>query len=112
MIYGDGKDKTIIVGSRNFMDGTPTFETATFGNHFTYNFFLSLFSAFFLSPVTLFLMQCLKRFRMILIFYWEFGLIILPSILWHDFLFSVCIIRLMENENKLIGIATINLSDQ
>ncbi|XP_027907542.1 pectinesterase 3 [Vigna unguiculata] len=30
MIYGDGKDKTIIVGSRNFMDGTPTFETATF----------------------------------------------------------------------------------
>ncbi|KAK7275495.1 hypothetical protein RIF29_16614 [Crotalaria pallida] len=30
MIIGDGKDKTIISGSRNFMDGTPTFETATF----------------------------------------------------------------------------------
>ncbi|KAG2380096.1 Pectinesterase 3 [Vigna angularis] len=30
MIYGDGKDKTVIVGSRNFIDGTPTFETATF----------------------------------------------------------------------------------
>lgn len=40
MIYGDGKDKTLIIGSRNFMDGTPTFETATFGK---YNFFLSLF---------------------------------------------------------------------
>ncbi|KAG4950807.1 hypothetical protein JHK85_044674 [Glycine max] len=30
-IFGDGKDKTVVVGSRNFMDGTPTFETATFG---------------------------------------------------------------------------------
>ncbi|MED6204747.1 Pectinesterase 3 [Stylosanthes scabra] len=30
MIYGDGMDKTIISGSRNFIDGTPTFETATF----------------------------------------------------------------------------------
>ncbi|XP_057719081.1 pectinesterase 3-like [Arachis stenosperma] len=30
MIYGDGSDKTIISGSRNFIDGTPTFETATF----------------------------------------------------------------------------------
>ncbi|CAL0315442.1 unnamed protein product [Lupinus luteus] len=30
MIIGDGKDKTIVSGSRNFMDGTPTFETATF----------------------------------------------------------------------------------
>ncbi|KAL5171488.1 Pectinesterase 3 [Glycine soja] len=29
-IFGDGKDKTVVVGSRNFMDGTPTFETATF----------------------------------------------------------------------------------
>ncbi|XP_027353312.1 pectinesterase 3-like [Abrus precatorius] len=31
MIYGDGKSKTIISGSRNFVDGTPTFQTATFG---------------------------------------------------------------------------------
>ncbi|RDX75484.1 Pectinesterase 3, partial [Mucuna pruriens] len=30
MIYGDGKTKTVVIGSRNFMDGTPTFETATF----------------------------------------------------------------------------------
>ncbi|CAL0317986.1 unnamed protein product [Lupinus luteus] len=30
MIIGDGKDKTIVSGSRNFNDGTPTFETATF----------------------------------------------------------------------------------
>ncbi|OIW04550.1 hypothetical protein TanjilG_13932 [Lupinus angustifolius] len=30
MIIGDGKDKTIVSGSRNFKDGTPTFETATF----------------------------------------------------------------------------------
>ncbi|KHN01475.1 Pectinesterase 3 [Glycine soja] len=29
-IFGDGKEKTVVVGSRNFMDGTPTFETATF----------------------------------------------------------------------------------
>jgi pectinesterase inhibitor-like protein len=31
MIYGDGKDKTIISGSLNFVDGTPTFSTASFG---------------------------------------------------------------------------------
>ncbi|XP_071741979.1 pectinesterase 1 [Rutidosis leptorrhynchoides] len=30
MIYGDGKDKTIISASLNFIDGTPTFSTATF----------------------------------------------------------------------------------
>ncbi|KAI4329024.1 hypothetical protein L6164_021331 [Bauhinia variegata] len=30
MIYGDGKDKTIVSGSLNYNDGTPTFETATF----------------------------------------------------------------------------------
>ncbi|KAE8656213.1 putative pectinesterase/pectinesterase inhibitor 26 [Hibiscus syriacus] len=30
MIYGDGKTKTIISGSKNFVDGTPTFDTATF----------------------------------------------------------------------------------
>ncbi|PPR87510.1 hypothetical protein GOBAR_AA33181 [Gossypium barbadense] len=30
MIYGDGKTKTIISGSRNFVDGTATFDTATF----------------------------------------------------------------------------------
>ncbi|KAI4355358.1 hypothetical protein L6164_004139 [Bauhinia variegata] len=30
MIYGDGKDKTVVTGSLNFVDGTPTFATATF----------------------------------------------------------------------------------
>ncbi|XP_004510571.1 pectinesterase 3 [Cicer arietinum] len=30
MIYGDGMSETVVLGSRNFMDGTPTFETATF----------------------------------------------------------------------------------
>ncbi|XP_061340884.1 pectinesterase 3 [Gastrolobium bilobum] len=30
MIYGDGKTKTVVQGGRNFIDGTPTFETATF----------------------------------------------------------------------------------
>nr|VDD61257.1 unnamed protein product [Brassica oleracea] len=30
MIYGEGKDKTIIAGGKNFIDGTPTYETATF----------------------------------------------------------------------------------
>ncbi|KAF5733467.1 pectinesterase 3-like [Tripterygium wilfordii] len=30
MMYGDGKDKTIVSGSKNFIDGTPTFHTATF----------------------------------------------------------------------------------
>ena len=31
MMYGDGKDKTIVSGSLNFVDGTPTFSTATLG---------------------------------------------------------------------------------
>lgn len=35
MIYGDGKDKSIVSASLNFVDGTPTFSTATFGKHFT-----------------------------------------------------------------------------
>ncbi|CAI9286227.1 unnamed protein product [Lactuca saligna] len=30
MIYGDGKDKSIVSASLNFVDGTPTFSTATF----------------------------------------------------------------------------------
>ncbi|KAK6153535.1 hypothetical protein DH2020_013174 [Rehmannia glutinosa] len=30
MIYGDGKTATIVSGSKNFVDGTPTFSTATF----------------------------------------------------------------------------------
>ncbi|KAL0341786.1 UNVERIFIED_CONTAM: Alanine aminotransferase 2, mitochondrial [Sesamum calycinum] len=30
MIYGDGKTATVISGSKNFVDGTPTFSTATF----------------------------------------------------------------------------------
>lgn len=35
MIYGDGMTETVVHGSRNFIDGTPTFETATFGNLLT-----------------------------------------------------------------------------
>ncbi|XP_073142452.1 pectinesterase 3 [Henckelia pumila] len=31
MIYGDGKSLSIISGSKNFVDGTPTFSTATVG---------------------------------------------------------------------------------
>ncbi|XP_052186925.1 probable pectinesterase/pectinesterase inhibitor 46 [Diospyros lotus] len=30
MMIGDGKDKTIVSGGLNFVDGTPTFQTATF----------------------------------------------------------------------------------
>ncbi|XP_077239847.1 putative pectinesterase/pectinesterase inhibitor 28 [Tasmannia lanceolata] len=29
-MYGDGPRKTIVTGSKNFVDGTPTFQTATF----------------------------------------------------------------------------------
>jgi len=38
MIIGDGMNVTIVSGSLNFIDGTPTFSTATFG---MLNFFLS-----------------------------------------------------------------------
>lgn len=31
-MYGDGSQKTIVTGNKNFVDGTPTFRTATFGN--------------------------------------------------------------------------------
>lgn len=37
MMFGDGKGKTIISGSLNFIDGTPTFATATVGEFFCYN---------------------------------------------------------------------------
>lgn len=30
-MYGDGSQKSIISGSKNFVDGVPTFQTATFG---------------------------------------------------------------------------------
>lgn len=31
MIYGDGAAATVVSGSKNFVDGVPTFDTATFG---------------------------------------------------------------------------------
>lgn len=42
MIYGDGKDKTILSGSLNFIDGTPTFATATLGKILCYICFTCL----------------------------------------------------------------------
>lgn len=36
MMYGDGSSKTIISGSLNFMDGTPTYATATVGESFNF----------------------------------------------------------------------------
>jgi pectin methylesterase-like acyl-CoA thioesterase len=31
MMFGDGRAKNIVSGNLNFVDGTPTFNTATFG---------------------------------------------------------------------------------
>lgn len=42
MIYGDGKDKSIVSGSLNFVDGIPTFSTATFGKFFFFPLFIEL----------------------------------------------------------------------
>lgn len=33
VMVGDGKTATVVSGSLNFVDGTPTFSTATFGNY-------------------------------------------------------------------------------
>ena len=30
-MYGDGSRKTVVAGSKNFIDGVKTFNTATFG---------------------------------------------------------------------------------
>lgn len=43
MMIGDGKDKTIVTGSKNFVDGTPTFATATFGIYSFCLIFIMLF---------------------------------------------------------------------
>ena len=32
-MYGDGSRRSIVTGSKNFVDGTRTFQTATFGNN-------------------------------------------------------------------------------
>lgn len=32
-MYGDGSQKSIITGSKNFVDGVRTFQTATFGKY-------------------------------------------------------------------------------
>lgn len=42
MMYGDGRTRTIVSGRLNFVDGTPTFSTATFGNSFNDFLFLEL----------------------------------------------------------------------
>lgn len=46
MIFGDDKAKTIVSGSLNFVDGTATFNTATFGTN--YSFLSSKFSLLFI----------------------------------------------------------------
>lgn len=43
MFIGDGKDKTVITGSKSIMDNVTTFHTASFGKFqtsvsFTFNF--------------------------------------------------------------------------
>lgn len=38
MMVGDGKDATIVSGSLNVVDGTPTFQSATFGNYILIQF--------------------------------------------------------------------------
>lgn len=47
MLVGDGMDATIITGSLNFVDGTPTFSTATVGMY-QINFYLLLSFFFFI----------------------------------------------------------------
>lgn len=36
-IYGEGSQKSIITGSKNFVDGVSTFKTASFGTLPNYN---------------------------------------------------------------------------
>ena len=48
MIVGEGKGKSVISGGLNFVDGTPTFSTATFGKFcvlcFVFCVYVCLFS--------------------------------------------------------------------
>lgn len=37
-MYGDGAQKSIITGRKNFVDGVRTFQTASFGNIYLYIF--------------------------------------------------------------------------
>lgn len=51
-MVGEGRTKTIISGSKNFIDGTPTFATATLGMDFSHS--LSVFISVLLVPGLIF----------------------------------------------------------
>lgn len=45
-MYGDGSRKTIVTGNKNFVDGTPTFRTATFGTYDRYQSISIIYTIF------------------------------------------------------------------
>lgn len=47
-MFGDGSQKSIITGSKNFVDGVSTFKTASFGRYLKSVPFLFIFSFSFL----------------------------------------------------------------